>query len=153
MSPSLSPTLSAIIARFHGFSSGIFRSTFPARSTSTSSTFVYIPLNLKHRSEHATDHLERIQKYEPESENMGWGTGNRGERARQYTTCLKTNDHTNQTLISGPNKFEWQSSSKLGAARVFSKDDAQSKAFSWLNTCEHKSMGNEIAKTEKECRT
>ena len=36
---------------------------------------------------------------------------------------MKTNDHANQTLIFNPNKFEWQSSSRLGAAKVFSKGD------------------------------
>ena len=43
---------------------------------------------------------------------------------------MKTNDHANQTLIFSPNKFEWQSYSRLGAAKVFSKGDTQSKAFS-----------------------
>ena len=51
---------------------------------------------------------------------------------------MKTNDHANQNLIFSPNKFEWPSSSRLGAAKVFSKGDAQSRALSQLSTCEHK---------------
>lgn len=65
---------------------------------------------------------------------------------------MKTNDHANQTLIFSPNKFEWHSSSRLGAAKFFSKGDTQSKVFSQLNICEHKIMGNEIDKTEQELK-
>ena len=62
-------------------------------------------------------------------------------------------------FIFGPNKFEWHSSSRLRAAKAFSKGDTQStkgdtqsKAFSQLNTCEHKSMENEIDKTKQELK-
>ena len=65
---------------------------------------------------------------------------------------MKTNDHANQTLIFSPNEFEWQSSSRLGAAKAFSKGDTQSKAFSQFNKCEHKSMGNETGKTKQELK-
>ena len=37
----------------------------------------------------------------------------------------------------------------MGAAKVFSKGDAQSRALSQLSTCEHKSTRDEIAKTEQ----
>ena len=39
-SPTLSPTLSAIVAGFRGSSSGIPASTFPTRSAPTSAAFV-----------------------------------------------------------------------------------------------------------------
>ena len=42
-SPTLSPTLSAIVAGFKGWSSGIPASTLPTKSAPTSAAFVYIP--------------------------------------------------------------------------------------------------------------
>ena len=42
-SPTLSPTLSAIVAGFRGSSSGIECSTFPTRSAPTSAALVKIP--------------------------------------------------------------------------------------------------------------
>merc|ERR1719445_1811012 len=43
MSPTLSPTLSAMHAGFLGSSSSIFCSTFPTKSAPTSAALVYIP--------------------------------------------------------------------------------------------------------------
>ena len=42
-SPTLSPTLSAIVAGFRGSSSGMFASTFPTKSAPMSAAFVKIP--------------------------------------------------------------------------------------------------------------
>ena len=42
-SPTLSPTLSAIVAGLRGWSSGIPDSTLPTKSAPTSAAFVYIP--------------------------------------------------------------------------------------------------------------
>ena len=42
-SPTLSPTLSAIVAAFRGSSSGMFCSTLPTRSAPTSAAFVKMP--------------------------------------------------------------------------------------------------------------
>ena len=89
----------------------------PLRSQVLGSKLTHSPLILKHRSEQANDHPEQIQKYEPESRDMGWGIGNRGERARQNTTYLKPNRKGEQSHSGIPFHIEIKGSPTSGATR------------------------------------